>query len=237
MAHLRPHTVNQSCTITMDTGPLSNLAYLPEEYIRDGKLSVKLDIYSLGMRDVLSLEVEEKGSVDACLCFLDSSAGEWPTAVAMCLLRLGLECTSSRARARPSMDNVLEKLNEIQPLPFALDECPQTLVDMTPSSIPLTDGLSSGMPGRNDRPQLPEQSEPQECSQSEVIFVGKNKHGMCLERENAAEQCLQTECTSALDLYSSWPVECSCAAGVETGCEDCWANGFSHNPSFVPQGM
>lgn len=49
MARLRPHTVNQSWTITMDMGPRSNLAYLPEEYIRDGKLSVKLDIYSLGM--------------------------------------------------------------------------------------------------------------------------------------------------------------------------------------------
>lgn len=49
MARLRPHTINQSWTITMDTGPRSNLAYLPEEYIRDGKLSVKLDIYSLGM--------------------------------------------------------------------------------------------------------------------------------------------------------------------------------------------
>lgn len=49
MARLRPHTVNQSWTITMVTGPRSNLAYLPEEYIRDGKLSVKLDIYSLGM--------------------------------------------------------------------------------------------------------------------------------------------------------------------------------------------
>lgn len=33
----------------MDTASHSNLGYLPEEYIRDGKLSVKLDVYSLGM--------------------------------------------------------------------------------------------------------------------------------------------------------------------------------------------
>lgn len=49
LAHLRPHSVDQSCTIVMDTSSHSNLGYLPEEYIRDGKLSVKLDVYSLGM--------------------------------------------------------------------------------------------------------------------------------------------------------------------------------------------
>lgn len=49
LARLRPHSVDQSCTIVMDTGSHSNLGYLPEEYIRDGKLSVKLDVYSLGM--------------------------------------------------------------------------------------------------------------------------------------------------------------------------------------------
>lgn len=38
----------------MDTGPRSNFAYLPEEYIRDGKLSDKLDIYSIGMVSRLS---------------------------------------------------------------------------------------------------------------------------------------------------------------------------------------
>ncbi len=49
LARLRPHSVDQSCTIVMDTASHSNLGYLPEEYIRDGKLSVKLDVYSLGM--------------------------------------------------------------------------------------------------------------------------------------------------------------------------------------------
>ncbi|KAM9467595.1 interleukin-1 receptor-associated kinase 3 isoform 2-T2 [Clarias gariepinus] len=268
MARLRPHTVNQSCTITMDTGPRSNLAYLPEEYIRDGKLSVKLDIYSLGMviletctgkkviqetpkqtllRDVLSLAAEEKGCIDACLCFLDSRAGPCSTSAALSLLRLGLECTSSRARARPSMDNVLEKLNALLPLPCDLDEQPRTLNDMTSPSIPLPDhGLHSSLPEEDDeiiKPKLLELSEPRECSQSEVIFVGKKENGLCPtsgsvlkgRRDDAAVQCLQTEFAPALDLYSSWPVECSCAAGAEMGCEDCCANGFSHNPSFIPQ--
>ncbi|XP_027007475.2 interleukin-1 receptor-associated kinase 3 [Tachysurus fulvidraco] len=265
MARLRPHTVNQSWTITMDTGSRSNLAYLPEEYIRDGKLSVKLDIYSFGMviletctgkkvvqetvkqtllRDELSLEAEEKGSVDACLCFLDSRAGEWPTAAALCLLRLGLECTNSRARVRPSMDNVLAKLSELLPLPFALDDCPRTLADMTSPSVPVADHrLSSSMPEEDDEPKMNKESKPLECSQSEVTFMDKKEHYRCLSsssvtngrREDSVVQCHQTECTPALDLYSSWPVECSCAAGAETCCEDCWANGFSHNPSFIPQ--
>ena len=61
---------------------------------------------SLFLFDIDRDNREEKGCVDACLCFLDSRAGQWPTATALCLLRLGLECTSSRARARPSMDTV-----------------------------------------------------------------------------------------------------------------------------------
>uniref|UniRef100_A0A672JTC6 Interleukin 1 receptor associated kinase 3 n=1 Tax=Sinocyclocheilus grahami TaxID=75366 RepID=A0A672JTC6_SINGR len=127
LAHLRPHSVDQSCTIVIDTASHSNLGYLSEEYIRDGKLSIKLDVYSLGMviletctgqkvkqesaknlflRDVLHSEFEEKSSVDACLRFLDPKVEHWPTAVALCLLRIGLECTGSKMRVRPSMEMV-----------------------------------------------------------------------------------------------------------------------------------
>lgn len=49
LARLRPHSNNQHCTITLDTSYHSNLGYLPEEYIRDGKLSFSLDVYSFGM--------------------------------------------------------------------------------------------------------------------------------------------------------------------------------------------
>lgn len=143
---------------------------------------------------------------------------------------------------------VLEKLSGLLLLPFALDEQPHTLDDMTLPSVPLADhSLSSSLPQEDDemKPKLPEQSEPRECSQSEVTFLGMKERGTCLtsrsamtrRREDTAVSCLQTDCGPALDLYSSWPVECSCAAGAETGCEDCWANGFSHSPSFIPQGM
>ncbi|XP_066524109.1 interleukin-1 receptor-associated kinase 3 [Hoplias malabaricus] len=270
MARLRPHSVNQSYTITMDTTCHSNLGYLPEEYIRDGKLSVKLDIYSFGiviletctgqkaiqetpkrtlLREKLSLEAEEKGNVDACLCFLDSRAGQWSTATAQCLLRLGLECTSSRVRARPSMENVLQKLSDLLPLPFPPEDQPQTLNDMAQPPLPLCDqGSSSSLPMEDDEisrflnePKLPLQSGPCECSQSEVTFLGNEVHNISLiesKRDATAvgAQCLHIDCKPELDLYCSFPVECSCAAGAETqGCEDCCANGFSHT-SFILQG-
>ncbi|XP_062862192.1 interleukin-1 receptor-associated kinase 3 [Trichomycterus rosablanca] len=270
MAHLRPHSINQSFTITMNTACRHSLAYLPEEYIRDGKLSVNLDIYSFGMviletctgqkvmqeepkqtllKDVLSLEVEEKGSVDACLRFLDSRAGRWPTAQALCLLRLGLECTSSRARARPSMDTVLEKLNHLFALPPFLEDQPCTLDDTVVPPISLVDkGPSTSLPVEDDemeKPQFTEKSGPHECSQSEVIFLGVEGRILCPpnssvmpgQKEAATFPNLTMDCDPALDLYGSWPVECSCAAGAEMqGCEDCWANGFSNNPSFKPSG-
>lgn len=49
LARLRPHSATQQCTITLDMRSHSNLGYLPEEYIRDGKLSFSLDVYSFGM--------------------------------------------------------------------------------------------------------------------------------------------------------------------------------------------
>lgn len=49
LARLRPHSASQSCTITKNINAHSNLEYLPGEYIRDGKLSFSLDVYSFGM--------------------------------------------------------------------------------------------------------------------------------------------------------------------------------------------
>lgn len=71
----------------MDTASHSNLGYLPEEYIRDGKLSVKLDVYSLGMVSAASClknDIPEPGTIftnkDLCLHFNvnDSAAENWP---------------------------------------------------------------------------------------------------------------------------------------------------------------
>ncbi|XP_063761298.1 interleukin-1 receptor-associated kinase 3 isoform X2 [Eleginops maclovinus] len=128
LARLRPDSSSQLCTITLDTKSLSNLGYLSEDYIRDrSKLSSSLDVYSFGMvimetmtgrkvkeevhkqkplRDLLITEVEDSGGVDSCLQFLDVAAGQWPTAIALGLLRLALDCTASRHRCRPNIETL-----------------------------------------------------------------------------------------------------------------------------------
>lgn len=99
-----------------------------------------------------------------------------------------------------------------------------------------------------EKPQLREQSGPCECSQSEVTFLSSEGKSMFPSMDPLKESkrdaaavpglCLQTDLEPELDLYGSCPVECSCAAGAEAqGCEDCWANGFSHTASFIPPGM
>ncbi|XP_062384199.1 interleukin-1 receptor-associated kinase 3 [Sardina pilchardus] len=323
MARLRPHSVNHSCTITMKTSIHGNLGYLPEEYIRDGKLSVKLDVYSFGMvvleiltgqqvmqdkpkhrplRDVLDDVTEEGGGVDACLRLLDSRAGQWPNAVALSLLRLGMDCSSSKARNRPTMDMVLQTLSQLLPLPCPPDDQPHTLDDgmvlpkhssppaPTPThspSLPVEDDdETSGLPqgvsecappdavsSLQDSAALSAQSHPCEYSQSEVTFLGcmdRNGGGRQQQQQQQQQQQRQPEgrdryetadgfatasatgsaCLSAhtlqsdgggepaLDLYGSWPVQCSCTPDTDVQeCEDCRANGFSPLPSYLSQGV
>lgn len=49
LARLRPHSDNRLSTITLGAGSHGNPAYLPEEYLRNGKLSAGLDVFSFGM--------------------------------------------------------------------------------------------------------------------------------------------------------------------------------------------
>uniref|UniRef100_A0A4W6ELT0 Interleukin-1 receptor-associated kinase 3 n=1 Tax=Lates calcarifer TaxID=8187 RepID=A0A4W6ELT0_LATCA len=253
LARLRPQSVSQYCTITHDTSSHSNLGYLPVEYIRDGKLSFSLDVYSFGMvimetvtgrkviedapkqtllRDLLATEVEVSGGVDSCLQFLDETAGRWPTAVALSLLALALDCTASRHRHRPSMENVLLALSQLLPPPTCpLADQPRSLDDGAPikaqqvSLSSAQQGCSSSIPVEHDEqhslPSSPILSGPCECSQSEVTYLS---------------DAVGARGEAAPDLYSSWPVQCSCPA--EAGglaCEDCRANGFTLDRAESPQ--
>ncbi|XP_067110850.1 interleukin-1 receptor-associated kinase 3 isoform X2 [Osmerus mordax] len=268
-ARLRPHSVNQGCTITMEMSSHSNLGYLPEEYIRDGKLSVSLDVYSFGivimetitglkaiqespkqtlLRDVLSGEMEDSGSVDSCLQHLDQRAGPWPHAVSLCLMRLALECTCSRPRSRPKMTAVLEVLSQLLPLPCPPEDQPHTL-----------DGSASGLPEHDSCPSVPVEddeqhsyaaaipqpapdaddpspkSRPCECSQSEVTYINSGEKSGSISSSDQSQgeavipptQSLQRG-PEPVDLYRSWPVQCCCSSEVEgLSCEDCRANGFT----------
>ncbi|XP_051247993.1 interleukin-1 receptor-associated kinase 3 isoform X1 [Dicentrarchus labrax] len=242
MAHLRPHSAHQSCTISLDSKSHGNLGYLPEEYIRDRKLSFSVDVYSFGMvvmetvtgrkvqedipkekplRDLLITEMEDSGGMDSCLQFLDAAAGRWPTAMALSLLGLALDCTASRPRSRPSMENVLLGLSKLLPPPSCPPaDQPHSLGDGAP--IIAQQSLSSSIPVEHDEqcspPCSPTQSTgPCECSQSEVTYISDS---MGAHGEVAA------------DLYSSWPVQCSCPAETSgLACEDCRANGFKQPDS------
>ncbi|KTF87156.1 hypothetical protein cypCar_00038405 [Cyprinus carpio] len=201
LAHLRPHSVNQSCTIVMDTASHSNLGYLPEEYIRDGKLSVKLDVYSLGM--------------------------------------------------------VLQRLNQLLPMPALPEDQPHTLDDTVPLQQPYNGHRprlsfpievdENHSPLEEPQPhRVPNLAKPCECSQSEVTFLSVGDHNLshslreCLlenDRVVSASQSLHSDSAAHLDLYGSWPVECSCSTGTEAqGCEDCCANGFSQSVLYVTVG-
>uniref|UniRef100_UPI0037E92944 interleukin-1 receptor-associated kinase 3 n=1 Tax=Semicossyphus pulcher TaxID=241346 RepID=UPI0037E92944 len=218
----------QRHTITMDTSSISNHGYLPEDFIRDRKLSCSLDVYSFGMvvmeavtglkvrekrpkrtlRDMLLSEVEVGGGLDSCLQFLDVSAGLWPSDVTLSLLDVSLQCSAGRPRSRPSMERVLLTLSKLLPPP----SCPPT--DLPHS---LQDGgeqsPSSSVPVEHDEhspPCSPAHAEPCECSQSEVTYLSVEAHGGGVKPD------------------ISWPVQCSCSEGLT--CEDCRANGFTPNP-------
>uniref|UniRef100_A0A8D3DN98 Protein kinase domain-containing protein n=1 Tax=Scophthalmus maximus TaxID=52904 RepID=A0A8D3DN98_SCOMX len=250
LARLRPHSATQYCTVTLDTSSHSNLGYLPEEYIRDGKLSASLDVYSFGMvthstpfilcegnnndqtqhthsllRDLLVTQVEESGGVDSCLRFLDRTAGQWPAAMAVSLLALALDCAAGRPRHRPSMENVMSRMGDFSThlwlcppadQPRSLDDgAPVNASQSPPSSVPAEQDEQRSLPGS----AAP--AGPCECSQSEVTYLSDTTgaHG-------EAEP----------DLYSSWPVECSCSAeAAGLACEDCRANMLTSDVTGSPQ--
>ncbi|KAM7377802.1 hypothetical protein PAMA_012951 [Pampus argenteus] len=239
LARLRPNSVSQYCTITLDTSSHRNLGYLPEECIRDGKLSFSLDVYSFGMvimetltgrkvieaepkprllRDLLASEVEDSGGVDSCLRFLDVAAGRWPTSVALSLLRLALDCTARLCRSRPSMKDVLLALSQLLPPPSCPPaDQPHSLDD----GAPVRPSFSTPMEHNEQHSPSgsPAQTGPCEYSQSEVTYLSDvGAHG-----------------DASADLYCSWPVECSCSETAGLVCEDCRANGFASNHTDSPQ--
>uniref|UniRef100_A0A2K5D2L2 Interleukin 1 receptor associated kinase 3 n=1 Tax=Aotus nancymaae TaxID=37293 RepID=A0A2K5D2L2_AOTNA len=204
MARFRPHLEHQSCTINTTSSSSKHLWYMPEEYIRQGKLSIKTDVYSFGivimevltgctvvlddpkhiqLRDLL-IELMEKRGLDSCLSFLDKKVPPCPRNFSAKLFCLAGQCAATRAKLRPSMDEVLNTLESTQAsLYFAEDpptslksiRCPSPLFLDNVPSIPVEDDESQNnhlLPSdeslRIDR-MTPKT--PFECSQSEVMFL------------------------------------------------------------------
>ncbi|KAL2776090.1 interleukin-1 receptor-associated kinase 3 isoform b [Daubentonia madagascariensis] len=168
MAHFRPHLKHQSSTINMTSNSSKHLWYMPEEYIRQGKLSIKTDVYSFGivimevltgcrvvlddpkhiqLRDLL-MELMEKRGLDSCLSFLDKKVPPCPRNFSAKLFCLAGQCAARQAKLRPSMDEVLNTLESTQAsLYFAEDpptslksfRCPSPLFLDNVPSIPVED--------------------------------------------------------------------------------------------------
>ncbi|XP_031205287.1 interleukin-1 receptor-associated kinase 3 isoform X2 [Mastomys coucha] len=167
-AHFRPNLEQQSSTINMTGSGRKHLWYMPEEYIRQGRLSDKTDVYSFGivimevltgckvvlddpkhvqLRDLL-MELMEKRGLDSCLSFLDRKIPPCPRNFSAKLFSLAGQCAATRAKLRPMMDEVLNTLESSQPsLYFAEDpptslksfRCPSPLFLDNVPSIPVED--------------------------------------------------------------------------------------------------
>ncbi|XP_062059269.1 interleukin-1 receptor-associated kinase 3 isoform X2 [Lepus europaeus] len=208
MAHFRSHLEHQSSTISMASSSTRHLWYMPEEYIRQGKLSVKTDIYSFGivimeiltgcrvvlddpkhiqLRDLL-MELMEKRGLDSCLSLLDKKVSPCPRNFSAKLFSLAVQCAATRAKLRPSMDEVLNALESAQAsLYFAEDppmslksfRCPSPLFLDNVSSIPMEDDENQNHHSLPHDKSLQEdrmtQKTPFECSQSEVTFLGLDR--------------------------------------------------------------
>ncbi|XP_032203019.1 interleukin-1 receptor-associated kinase 3 isoform X2 [Mustela erminea] len=208
MAHFRPHLEHQSSTISMTSSSSKHLWYMPEEYIRQGKLSIKTDVYSFGivimevltgckvvlddpkhiqLRDLL-MELMEKRGLDSCLSFLDKKVHPCPRNFSAKLFSLAGQCAISRAKLRPSMDEVLTTLESAQAsLYFAEDpptslksfRCPSPLFLENVPSIPVEDDENQNnhsLPhDKGLRKDGVTRRVPFECSQSEVTFLGLDR--------------------------------------------------------------
>ncbi|XP_059792412.1 interleukin-1 receptor-associated kinase 3 isoform X2 [Balaenoptera ricei] len=150
MAHIRPHLEPQSSVISMTSNSSKHLWYMPEEYIRQGKLSVKTDVYSFG---IVIMEV-----LTGCKVVLDE-----PKHIQLVLTVL----ESTQASLYFAEDPPTSLKSFRSPSPLFFDNVP---------SIPVEDDENQNNPSlphdKGWRKGRTTQKTPFECSQSEVTFLG-----------------------------------------------------------------
>ncbi|XP_027709946.1 interleukin-1 receptor-associated kinase 3 isoform X2 [Vombatus ursinus] len=230
-AHLRPHLEKQSSTINMESSRNKYLWYMPEEYIRQRRLSTKTDVYSFGivimevltgykvvldgpkyvrLRDLL-VELMEKRGIESCLSLLDKKINPCPQNFSWKLFTLANQCATSRAKLRPTMDEVLIALESTYPILRFAEDPPKSLKSFRSPSPLFLDHLPS-VPMENDESQdfCPPPNEklnkdgfaqktPLECSQSEVTFLGLGRKALGKEKVHVSK----VPVTSYEDNFSS----------------------------------
>nr|XP_043629465.1 U-box domain-containing protein 35-like isoform X2 [Erigeron canadensis] len=116
---------SSTSTIYKDTSPAGTLCYIDPEYQRTGLVSLKSDVYALGIvilqlltaRPAIALThvVETAFEDNQFAMMLDPEAGEWPIDEAKELAMLGLSCAELRRKDRPDLkDTVLPVLERLK---------------------------------------------------------------------------------------------------------------------------
>ncbi|XP_055252126.1 interleukin-1 receptor-associated kinase 3 isoform X2 [Moschus berezovskii] len=215
MAHFRPHLEPQSSAISMTSSSSKHVWYMPEEYIRQGKLSIKTDVYSFG---IVIMEV-----LTGCKVVLDEPKH----------IQLVLNILESTQASLYFVEDPPTSLKSFRsPSPLFFDNVP---------SIPVEDDENQNNPSpphdQNLRKDRMSQKTPFECSQSEITFLGFDKKMGSRGNEDSpsgsgspCEESWSPKCaTPSLDLrtpgvhtdpsaeapvhsYRSRPVQTSCSS-------------------------
>ncbi|KAH0628814.1 hypothetical protein JD844_010367 [Phrynosoma platyrhinos] len=107
------------------------LAYLPPEYVRTGTLSTSIDVFSFGVKDLLSEEKEQESQQSSATVtsslsqaaqlgthlyqkHADLQAGPCPELLGITIGRLAHQCLHQRAKRRPPMAEVYQELERLQ---------------------------------------------------------------------------------------------------------------------------
>ncbi|CAN6172389.1 unnamed protein product [Urochloa humidicola] len=127
LSTLLPSMGQYLSTMVKNTAPVGTLCYIDPEYQRTGVLSMKSDVYALGIvilqlltaRSPMGLaHVVETALEDGCFVdILDATAGQWPLNGTQELAALALRCSEMRRKDRPDLNEhvllTLERLKDV----------------------------------------------------------------------------------------------------------------------------
>ncbi|RCV20106.1 hypothetical protein SETIT_4G029300v2 [Setaria italica] len=127
LSTLLPSMGQYLSTMVKNTAPVGTLCYIDPEYQRTGVLSMKSDVYALGIvilqlltaRSPMGLaHVVETALEDGCFAdILDATAGQWPLNETQELAALALRCSEMRRKDRPDLNEhvlpTLERLKDV----------------------------------------------------------------------------------------------------------------------------
>ncbi|KAL2920436.1 U-box domain-containing protein 35 [Bienertia sinuspersici] len=123
MLNLDPSSLS-TLTLYKDTSPVGTLCYIDPEYQRTGLVSMKADVYALGMIILQLLTakpavgithaVEDAIKEGRLTQILDTYAGRWPLRETAEMALLGLQCAELRRKDRPELKTILPTLERMK---------------------------------------------------------------------------------------------------------------------------